>query len=214
MDAILEKKDFRLFFHNKESDITLPVGWTGTLKGMLTKCRKLLRDNEGSHFEMVFDNGPNIELTLETMMKIVEQAYAVTMTDPITKTVSSSGTVHLVSPKEPDAEPKIGNEEKPAIPEAAKHVVMPRAEPGYLFCSSKKCNHQIKIKGNLEYKHGNTIYLVCPECNHKTKVSKVERTNSLSYAVGSENKGTLIRPDGTKKHMSKKARLQLKQRTN
>lgn len=196
MDAILEKKDFKLFFHNKETDITLPVGWTNTSKGMLTKCKKLLRDNEGSYFEYTFENKSEIRLDLYSLAELIESIYK---------------EEEVVAE---ESDPKIGDEEKPNVPEIAEHVITPRAEPGYLFCSSKKCNNQIKIKGNLEYKHSSTIYLVCPECGHKTKVSKVERTNSLSYAVGEDNKGTLIRFDGPKQHMNKKSRLRLKSRTN
>ena len=199
MKPILEKKGFKLFFHNKETNKTFPVGWTNTQKGMLTKCKKLFRENEGSYFEYTFNDGVTIQLDLSSFTKLVEDIYAEPVEDETNTTDLSKSITNI----------KEAKKESPEV-----HAIPKQAEHGYLFCASKTCNYQIKIEGNLEYKIGPKIYLVCPKCGHKTKLHKVEKTNSLSYAVGTENKGTLIRPNGPKKHMNKKARLHLKRREN
>lgn len=199
MAPILYKKGFKLFFHNKETDKTLPVGWTGTPNGMITKCKKLLKDNEDSHFEYTFDDGPIIKAIIEALIKVIEVIY-IEESDELN---NSEGVKEI---KEPEVkQPKHITE-----PHAIKHKVAPK----HLLCSSKNCDHEIEIEGNLEYKRSNKIYLICPKCGHKTSVHKIDTTNSLSYAVGENNKGTLIRSDGPKQHMTKKARLRMKNRLN
>ena len=230
MKAILEKKGFKLFFHNKETNKTLPVGWTGTSKGMLAKCKKLSQENEGSHFEYNFENGATTEASIIALTKLITEIYILETTNPSKIKFGPN----IVDGKEiNDCDPEPDQTEKAAVvpgisaeeaakeikPEQPKHIIDPhvvkhQSKSGHLFCSSKKCNNQIKIEGNLEYRHGTKIYLVCHECGHKTSVHKVEKTNSLSYAIGAENKGTLIRPDGPKKHMNKKSRLSIKRKEN
>lgn len=207
MNVILEKKGFKLFFHNKELDKTLPVGWTGTLKGMLTKCKKLLRENEGSHFEYIFKDEVNFKVEEEALIKLITEAYILEINNPI----SSNESTDKSDIKVEELDNIIEKSDELNIPK----IIPQQPKPGHLFCSSKNCNNEIEIENNLEYKHhGNNMLIVCPKCGHKTRVPKIKKTNSLSYAIGEKNRGTLVRLDGSKRHMNKKSRLRLKRREN